>query len=330
MADLLQNSIRVSQQFDMKSQAVIVCDDVLNCCRELPSEAFQLIISSPPYNLGKEYEKQTGLQKYLEWQECVIQELFRLCHANGSIVWQVGNFVDQGEVYPLDIYFYPIFKKWGMQLRNRIVWHFDHGLHASKRFSGRYEVLLWFTKTDNYVFNLDSVRVPSKYPGKRHYKGEKKGELSGNPLGKNPSDFWPLMCREWEEGVIDIPNVKSNHPEKTAHPCQFPIELVERCVLALTNENDFVLDPFGGVGSSLIAAVKNRRKGMIIDKESAYLEIACERFSALQNGNLKIRPLGKPLHKPSGREKVAQVPKEWKQAQNDIAKDPQDQQGVLF
>ncbi len=330
MSDLLRDSISVSSQFDMTSQAIIVCDDVLSCCQALPPEVSQLIVSSPPYNLGKEYEKQTGLQKYLEWQECVIEELVRLCHSNGSIVWQVGNFVEQGEVYPLDIYFYPIFKKLGMKLRNRIVWHFDHGLHASKRFSGRYEVLLWFTKTDDYIFNLDAVRVPSKYPGKRHYKGEKKGELSGNPLGKNPSDFWPLICREWESGIIDIPNVKSNHPEKTPHPCQFPIELVERCVLALTNKDDLILDPFGGVGSSLLAAIKNSRRGMIIDKEPSYLNVAHERLAAMQNGTLKIRPLGKPLHQPSGKEKVAQVPHEWKQGQKAPAKDPQGQQGILF
>lgn len=85
-------------------------------------------------------------------------------------------------------------------------------------------------------------------------RAKKKGQPSGNPLGKNPSDYWAIISQEWENGIIEIPNVKSNHPEKTAHPCQFPIELIERCVLALTNENDWVLDPFGGVGSSLIAA----------------------------------------------------------------------------
>ena len=79
--------------------------------------------------------------------------------------------------------------------------------------------------------------VPSKYPGKTYFKGRKHGKPSGNPLGKNPSDFWGFLSEEWEREVWEIPNVKANHPEKSIHPCQFPIELVERCVLAFTDED---------------------------------------------------------------------------------------------
>jgi len=304
-------STKTAASFDENANAIVLCDDVLSACRDLKEETFQLIVSSPPYNIGKSYEKQVGFEQYLDWQSQVAAELVRLLSPKGSLVWQVGNFVDNGEVFPLDIYFYPIYKKLGLQLRNRIVWHFDHGLHASKRFSGRYEVLLWFTKTDDYVFQLDPIRVPSKYPGKRHYKGDKIGQLSGNPLGKNPSDFWTLMKEEFDCGVIDIPNVKSNHPEKTEHPCQFPVELIERCVLSMTNENDWVLDPFGGVGSSLIAALKWKRRGVSIEQNSDYCEIAKERLRLLENGQLPLRPLGKPVHQPSGREKVARFPLEW-------------------
>jgi DNA modification methylase len=210
------------------------------------------------------------------------------------------------------MYYYPLFKQMGLKLRNRIVWHFDHGLHASKRFSGRYEVMLWFTKSDTYTFNLDPVRVPSKYPGKRNYKrGAKYGTPSGNPLGKNPSDIWRLMVHEWEVGLWDIPNVKANHPEKTIHPCQFPIELVERCVLALTNEGDYLLDPFSGVGSAMLAALKRERKAIGCEKEPQYLQIAEERIRQLANGTLGYRTLGKPVHVPTGREKVARIPEEW-------------------
>lgn len=301
----------ISEAFHANDHIVVTESDTLEALKKLPASSFKLAVSSPPYNIGKEYEKQIELQHYLEWQSEILKELVRVVSENGSIVWQVGNFIDEGEVFPLDIYFYPIIKALGLQLRNRIVWHFDHGLHATKRFSGRYEVLLWFTKSKDYTFNLDSVRVPSKYPGKLHYKGEKKGQPSGNPLGKNPSDYWAIISQEWENGIIEIPNVKSNHPEKTSHPCQFPIELIERCVLALTNEDDWVLDPFGGVGSSLIAAIKNGRRGMVIDRDQQYTAITKERISAFQNGVLKIRPLGKPVHKPTGKEKVAQMPSEW-------------------
>lgn len=232
---------------------------------------------------------------------------------NGSICWQVGNYVNKGEVFPLDIYYYQIFKKLGLKLRNRIIWHFGHGLHAQHRFSGRYETILWFTKSDNYIFNLDDVRVPSKYPGKRHFKGPKKGQLSGNPRGKNPSDIWEIVVKDWKNELWNIPNVKSNHPEKTSHPCQYPIELVERCILALTNRNSWVLDPFSGVGSAIIAAIKNERNAIGIDKETEYCKIAEKRIEDLIDGKLKFRPINKVIHKPTKRDKIAQIPKEWQE-----------------
>ncbi len=240
----------------------------------VPNGAISLVVTSPPYNIGKSYERKQDINAYLTEQEGVISELIRTLSEQGSICWQTGNYVDEGEVFPLDMFYYHIFKKHGLKLRNRIMWHFEHGLHASKRFSGRYETLLWFTKTDNYTFNLDPVRVPSKYPGKLHFKGPNRGQPSGNPLGKNPSDVWTFLREEWEEGIWDIPNVKSNHIEKTIHPCQFPVELVERCVLALTNEHDLVLDPY--VGSTLLAPLMRDRRAMGIEREEAYISITKE------------------------------------------------------
>lgn len=291
----------------------IINGDCLTVLSKFPEGKFDLIITSPPYNIGKSYETKTSIEKYLETQEQIIAELIRTLSNRGNLCWQVGNYVDKGEVFPLDIFYYQIFKKHGLKLRNRIIWHFGHGLHASKRFSGRYETILWFSKTDDYIFNLDNVRIPSKYPGKRHFKGAKKGELSGNPLGKNPSDIWEVIENDWENLMWDIPNVKSNHPEKTEHPCQFPIELVERCVLALTDENSWVLDPFAGVGSSVIGAIKNNRNAVGIEQENEYCKIAKQRINDLKEGRLKIRPINKPIHKPTGRDKVSQVPHEWVQ-----------------
>ncbi len=291
----------------------VINGDCLKVLKEVEDGKFDLIITSPPYNIGKSYETKTSIEKYLETQEEIIKELTRTLSKKGNLCWQVGNYVHKGEVFPLDIYYYQIFKKQGLKLRNRIIWHFGHGLHASKRFSGRYETILWFSKTNDYIFNLDRVRVPAKYPGKRHFKGEKKGLPSGNPLGKNPSDIWEIVANDWENAIWNIPNVKSNHPEKTSHPCQFPIELVERCVLALTNERSWVLDPFAGVGSTVIASIKNNRNAIGIEKQKVYCEIAEQRIKDLKEGSLKIRPINKPIYKPSGNEKVSQVPKEWLQ-----------------
>lgn len=285
--------------------------DCLAVLKKIEDGKFDLILTSPPYNVGKSYETKTSIEKYLETQEEIISELVRTLSNKGNLCWQVGNYVDKGEIFPLDIYYYQIFKKHGLKLRNRIIWYFGHGLHASNRFSGRYETLLWFSKTDDYIFNLDNVRVPSKYPGKRHFKGPKKGLLSGNPLGKNPSDIWEIIEQDWDKTLWNIPNVKSNHPEKTEHPCQFPIELVERCVLALTDEGSWVLDPFAGVGSTVIGAIKNNRNGMGIEKEKEYCNIANKRIEDLKEGRLKIRPINKPIHKPTSKDKIAQIPKEW-------------------
>jgi DNA modification methylase len=293
-------------------------DDCLSVLKETEDSKFDLVLTSPPYNVGKSYETKTSIEKYLESQEEIICELVRTLSERGNICWQVGNYVDKGEVFPLDIYYYQIFKRHGLKLRNRIIWHFGHGLHASNRFSGRYETILWFSKTDNYIFNLDNVRVPSKYPGKRYFKGPRKGEISGNPLGKNPSDIWEVMEHDWDCALWNIPNVKSNHPEKTAHPCQFPIELVERCVLALTDENSWVIDPFAGVGSTILGAIKNNRNAIGVEKEETYCKIARQRIQDLQNGVLKVRPMTKEIHQPTDKEKIAQIPVEWTQLRHEI------------
>ena len=291
------------------------CCDAMDFMERMPDKSINLIITSPPYNVGKEYETKTSIEKYLENMKSLIGQMIRILDDKGSICWQVGNYINNGEVFPLDIFYYQIFKEFGLKLRNRIIWRFGHGLHCKNRFSGRYETILWFTKTDDYVFNLDDVRIPSKYPGKRYYKGEKKGQISGNKLGKNPEDVWELTVKrledDWESLVWDIPNVKSNHPEKENHPCQFPIELVERCVLALTNENDVVYDPFCGVGSTLLAALKNNRIAYGTELEEKYIEIGLDRIDRLSKGILKTRPIYQEIYKPKDGDKIAQLPEEW-------------------
>lgn len=269
-----------------KTFSYIECSDNLQYMHKLADASMHLIVTSPPYNLKKEYEKGRSKEIYQEEQAATIAEAVRVLHPKGSICWQVGNYVENGEVYPLDIVLYQMFKNHGLQLRNRIVWTFGHGLHCQKRFSGRHETILWFTKTSNYTFNLDAVRVPAKYPFKKHFKGPSKGELSGNPLGKNPGDVW------------DIPNVKANHVEKLDHPCQFPVGLVERLVLALSNEGDNVLDPYMGVGSTAVAALKNERNAYGCDVTPKYVFFAKERLKQLEAGILRTRPMNLPVYQP--------------------------------
>ena len=264
-----------------------VCSDNLDFMQGYEDGTFRLVVTSPPYNIGKSYERRSGLGSYLEAQERVIAECARLLADDGSICWQVGNFVNNGEIIPLDTLLYPIFSGLGLKLRNRIVWHFGHGLHCKNRLSGRYETINWWTNGDDYVWHLDPIRVPAKYPGKRHFKGPNNRKVYDNPLVKDPSDFW------------SFPNVKSNHPEKTCHPCQFPVELVERLVLSMTNEGDAVLDPYMGVGSTLVAAVKHGRQGHGCDIMQEYVDIAMDRLEQLDMGFLKMRPMGMPIYDPA-------------------------------
>ncbi len=277
----------ISMRYDPSARVTLFHGDCLELLKDLPSGTVQLVVTSPPYNLGKPYErKRLSLEEYVEQQARVIAECVRVLGPKGSICWEVGNYVEGNRIIPLDIALFSIFEKHGLVLRNRIVWHFEHGLHCSQRFSGRYETILWFTKSEDYLFDLDAVRVPQKYPGKKYYKGPKKGEYSSHPLGKNPGDVWLL------------PNVKHNHPEKTIHPCQFPVELVERLILAFTNESDLVLDPFIGVGTTAVAAILHNRRAAGADVVGDYLRIAEERIRLASMGALKTRPMERPIYQP--------------------------------
>lgn len=282
--------------------------DTFKLIKQIPNSDIQITITSPPYNIWKVYEKKELLQEYLKPYISFAKELYRITKDGGSVFWEVWNFIDKWEVFPLDIYFYDIFKSAGFQLRNRIIWHFEHWLHASKRLSGRYETILWFTKWENYLFNLDSIRVPSKYPGKLHFKWPNKWKPSGNPLWKNPSDLWKIIEEDWEKEIWNIPNVKANHPEKTDHPCQFPIELVERCILATSNEWDKVLDPFLWAGSTILASLMHNREWLGFEMDISYITSSEERIKRLKDWSLKIRPIWKPVHKPSWKEKIAVNP----------------------
>ena len=283
---LFNKNYKIADEFALSESIVVYYGDCLDLLKSIPDESLQLVVTSPPYNIGKEYEKKLHLALYIQQQDQVISECVRVLSPKGSICWQVGNYVNRGAIIPLDTVLYPIFSNLGLKMRNRIIWHFEHGLHCSRRFSGRYETIIWFTKSDDYTFNLDPVRVPQKYPRKKYFKGPKAGEYSCNPLGKNPGDLWV------------IPNVKSNHVEKTEHPCQFPVELIERLVLSLTNEGDWVLDPFLGTGTSVIAAIRHRRRGAGAEIVPKYIDLARERIRQEIEGTLRTRPMDRPVYDP--------------------------------
>jgi adenine-specific DNA-methyltransferase len=276
---------------------VLFQGDCRELLRELPESSISLIVSSPPYFIGKEYDRSDRSEDFAKEHQELAPLLSRVLKPGGSLCWQTGMHADNGSVIPLDFLAYDAFSKdRALVLRNRIVWHFEHGMHARNRFSGRHETILWFTKGDDYTFNLDAVRVPQKYPGKRHYKGPKKGELSGNPSGKNPSDVWA------------IPNVKSKHMEKTSHPCQFPVGLPQRLIRALTSPGELVLDPYAGTSSTGIAAAMENRRFLGCEIEPQYAKLSLQRYRDLIAGTLQVRDWRRPIDAPNPRQAVAQAP----------------------
>lgn len=308
--------MRIYKNFRKGNRVSLHNGDCMNLLANLPDECVDLVVTSPPYCIGKEYEDpHNDIESFRQQHETLFDELYRVVKPGGSICWQIGYHVSDKCVIPLDFVVYDIFtsmskgKDYPFVLRNRIIWTFGHGLNSTKRFSGRHETILWFTKGNQEQFNLDEVRVPQKYPGKKSYKGPNKGKLSGNPLGKNPSDVWDIP--DESSDVWDIPNVKARHVEKTDHPCQFPVAIPRRLIRALTLPGALVLDPFMGSGTTGVAAILEKRRfaGAEIVKE--YYDISVERLKDAAEGNARVRE-DKPVIEPNKNAAVAKLPEEFR------------------
>lgn len=243
-------------------------EDFLKFSKKIPEGIIDLIVTSPPYGIGKEYEKKTTLENYLMWSNKVLTECRRVLKDTGSIFYQIGTYVSgRGAHFPWDIMLFPLFIDLGFIPRNRIVWIRQHGTHAKHKFSNRHETILWFTKSNDYKFNLDDIRVPQKYPRKKGYrKGKYYGKLTSDPRGKNPGDVWAFR------------NVKHNHEEQTKHPCQFPEDMVTRLILATTEPEDIVFDPFVGSGTTAVVAKKHNRRFIGCEILKKYVDIANHRL----------------------------------------------------
>jgi adenine-specific DNA-methyltransferase len=288
-----------------QDQHGLIHGDALQILPKLPSQSVHLTLTSPPYYVGKAYDTSTDIKEFRRLHEKILPEIVRVTKKGGSICWQVGYHVSKGRYTPLDFIVHGIMAQFEeVYLQNRIIWEFGHGHHLTRRFSGRHEVMLWYSKGEDYFFDLDPVRVPQKYPGKLRYKGTKKGEISGNPLGKNPSDVW------------EFPNVKAAHIEKTEHPCQFPIAFSQRVIRALTRKDEVVLDPFVGSGSTAVAATLEQRSFIAIEIDEKYVNLTRKRIEQAMAGTLKHRDDSPPLQ-PDPAWKVAQAPEHFKAPTSD-------------
>lgn len=304
--------MRIYKNYKPGNKITLYNGECMKLLQKLPDESVDLVITSPPYCMGKAYENpHDDIETFKTQHVSIFNDLYRVVKKGGSICWQVGYHVSDKCVVPLDCVIYNIFTSMSEKLetpfilRNRIIWTFGHGLNSTNRFSGRHETIMWFTKGDQSIFNLDDVRVPQKYPGKRSYKGPNKGKFSCNLLGKNPSDVW------------DIPNVKAMHVEKTEHPCQFPVAIPQRLIKALTLSDGLVLDPFMGSGTTGVAALVEGRSFVGAEIQTNYYDIAVNRLKDAIEGKAKIRE-DKPVAEPNKNAAVAKLPEEFALARKEL------------
>lgn len=247
---------------------ILYCGD---CCEILPrlkKSAFSadLALTSPPYNIGKEYEAPMLLNEYIAWCTNWMHQVYDITKPEGAFWLNIGylEVENKGLCVPIP---YLLWDKSPFYLLQEIVWKYGAGIAAKRRLSSRNEKWLFYVKNQaNYTFNLDEIRDPNvKYPNQK-----KQGKFRCHPLGKNPSDVW------------DFPKVttgqKRSSKERTGHPAQFPLRVVERIIRASSNQMELVLDPFAGSCSAGIAAAGLGRIFLGIEIKSDYCEVAVRRY----------------------------------------------------
>jgi adenine-specific DNA-methyltransferase len=248
---------------------VIYCADCLSALKRLPADLFALTVTSPPYNIGKEYEVPLSLEDYLTWSEQWMAEVHRTTRADGAFWLNLGYvpIPSRAKALPLP---YLLWSRCKFFFVQEVVWNYGAGVAARRSLSPRNEKFLWYVKDpEKYTFNLDAIRDPDvKYP-----RQKKNGKLRCNTIGKNPSDVWQIAKVTSGESRAS--------PERTAHPAQFPLDLVNRIVAGFSNPGDVVLDPFLGSGTVAVACVQQGRPVVGMEINAHYCDVAVRRIERL-------------------------------------------------
>lgn len=244
----------------------VICGDAFQLIKQVESGSVDLVLTSPPYGIGKSYEKRCdSMEEYSEMMLPIVPEVIRVLKPGGVIAWQVGQRLEADNVINLSEVYLPEFRRLGMKMINRLIWEF----HDNKPFAGTHyqrlttcheEVLILYKPGADYSFDLDSVRVPQTYPTKVCYRSSRRGVITCNPKGKNPGDVW------------DIHTLHFNSPEKLDHPAQYPEKLCEGLIGLLSKQGDVVLDPFAGTGTTLYVAKAMGRRFIGFEKEAHYCD----------------------------------------------------------
>lgn len=258
---------------------ILFCGDTLEMQGRAKHELFDAIITSPPYNIGKEYENIKPLNDYIDWSVQWILGSSKMLVPNGTLLLNLGYVSIEGQAHAIPIP-YLLWDKVPLYLNQEIVWNYSAGVACKNYLSPRNEKVLWYVKdSKNYIFNLDAIRDKNvKYPNSK-----RNGKLRVNTLGKNPSDVWEIAK------VTTGYNRSSE--ERTPHPCQFPTDLIDRLVLGFTNIRGIVFDPFIGSGTTFESCIRNNRYCVGFEINPKYCEIAKNRIKNLQSQQLTLPPL---------------------------------------
>ncbi|HHX37453.1 MAG TPA: site-specific DNA-methyltransferase [Clostridiaceae bacterium] len=277
-----------------------LCGDCTEVMKQLDTESIDLIVTSPPYADQRDYGATNTKIKadgYVEWFRPKAEQMYRILKRNGSFVLNINDKVVDGFqhlfVFKLVI---TLCDEIGFNLVRDYIWYnpatppnvYSTGKYGRTKKS--HEYCFWFSKSDEWTFNLDPIRTPYKKGMKKFLNGEGKGERSQNTRPSTHNfdceKVWTNHGGADPGSVISIANTNSNDSflrlckEKgITHPARFPKRLVEFFILAGSNEGDIVLDPFSGSGTTAVVAAKNNRRWIGIDANQAYCELSKERMN---------------------------------------------------
>lgn len=245
------------------SNIVIAQQDSTIYMDSLEDQSFDLILTSPPYNAGKEYESILNLEQYRKFAKSWVKHIPRILKSTGNFWLNVG-YMKTGINTTLPLTYLYFNEIQNLQFIQEIVWHYEGGMSYKHRFTHRTERWMWYAKDAiNRTFNLDSVRDMTL---------NRTQDKRNNPLGKNPTDYWYFDR---------VTSGTGKSKEKTIHPCQFPVEMIERIIKACSNPGDTVFDPFMGSGSTAIACINTGRNFVGVEKDYQYVCAAEERINKI-------------------------------------------------
>jgi site-specific DNA-methyltransferase (adenine-specific) len=239
-----------------KSLHAVVQADCLEILRQLPDNSIQLIICDPPYNiLMADWDAHSD---YLSWAREWLRESHRVLSDAGNFVI-FGGLQYQGEAGSGDLLsiIHEVRQTALFNLVNLIIWNYPNGMSAHRFFANRHEELVWFTKSKNYLFDLDSVREPFDEETKRVYIKDKRLRPDSVEKGRNPTNVWR------------IPRLNGNSRERVGHPTQKPVAIIERLVKGLSCEGSVVLDFFAGTAVTARVAIEHGRHSICADKDAS-------------------------------------------------------------